>query len=527
MIKSNYKQSRRSNFKKGDVLLKALKGIRIYATSYSHEITGSNTVIIAKFSDEREVRFLIDFGIFQEKKWKDYNGKNPYNMEKIDFGIITHAHADHIGQFPRLQRSYFDGLIYCSKETKAYLPIMLNEVVTRLIEEQKRTIKSNKIEKENRKKEKRAKCGSIGKKDHKRGLKGKTKKQSKYELKSTELLYSKDDAKDFVRNVKAVKMETTFSPKEGVKVTFYPNGHVSGSVITIVDIYDETETITLCITGDLGLKNELTGMETYLPTEVVNRVSFVICESTYGGDTEKLVLDNEDKKLEEVIKRAYDEGKRIVVPSYAFEKPMSFRQQLDKKTKDSSVSEYLQTMPVFFDTKLGIKFQEKMEQEIPSIKEYKPFKLVTTPDMRNMVKSQKLPYILVCTSARMNQGSILSYLEFLEDKNTIILFYCGYIPSHVQNYMALPKGKEIQIHGKIVKLNAEFEIVKASAHMDRKELIEFLLQFKNVKAIFFHHGTNSGKQSLVDEMTQNGIVAQNLLYSRTVKLNKFGIQKIY
>jgi len=101
--------------------------IWMYVSSYSEEVTGSNTYVKVNWADGREVKFVIDCGLFQECKWEVHNSeKFPYNAEDVDFAIATHFHADHIGRFPYFMNEGFSGKIYTTRESKTMFPKMLN-----------------------------------------------------------------------------------------------------------------------------------------------------------------------------------------------------------------------------------------------------------------------------------------------------------------------------------------------------------------------------------------------------------------
>ena len=56
--------------------------LKVYVTSYSEEVTGSNNHVKIQWPDGRSVCFLVDCGLFQEKEHNHINAsKLPYNPE--------------------------------------------------------------------------------------------------------------------------------------------------------------------------------------------------------------------------------------------------------------------------------------------------------------------------------------------------------------------------------------------------------------------------------------------------------------
>lgn len=524
--------------------------ILIYVTSESHSITGSNTLIDIVYPETNEnaplkkVRFMVDYGLIQDEAYQNENGKILYNAEEIDFVICTHAHTDHVGLLPYLLKRKYQGKVYCSQRTKDYIKTMLDETASIMENDYKREINKNRRASENSKKNK--KNGKPGKKDKiqrdkdkkpKGCFKGKKRKEAvgkqKREVKEQpcipKMLYSKEDIKDFMRIVYSTEYCKTFTPEEGVEVTFYENGHVDGSVITVIRAFDQENETYFLVTGDIGVENTLTGMKSIVPKSLAEKISFVISEATYGS-AEFVNVETEKVRFKEIIKRAYNEQKRIVCPWYAFERPIVGMKEIDNLKNDPEMSPYLEHMPIYFDSKLGIKFMKVMQKKFKEedLEFLENTRLVQTADERKALKIFKTPYIVFLTSGRFNQGSILAYPEFLEDSKTIFLFG-GYVPPKVQNYMALEKSSTIRFGGEDLKLNAKMESVKCfSAHMQKHELLEFLSQFKKAKTIMFHHGEDEAKMQMSVAINDAGIAkGHNLLYGKTVIIENGEIIKIF
>ena len=64
------------------------------------EVTGSCIIVIVKFPNGETLIFVVDCGLFQEKKYDELNSVLPFNPENIDFCLVTHVHVDHVGRLP-------------------------------------------------------------------------------------------------------------------------------------------------------------------------------------------------------------------------------------------------------------------------------------------------------------------------------------------------------------------------------------------------------------------------------------------
>src|SRR5690348_3097721 len=85
-------------------------------------VTGANFLL-----ETATTKSLIDCGLLQGVQGSDEVNKSefPYEVEKIDYLFVTHAHTDHIGKIPKLVKDGFRGKIYSTPLTKMIAEIML------------------------------------------------------------------------------------------------------------------------------------------------------------------------------------------------------------------------------------------------------------------------------------------------------------------------------------------------------------------------------------------------------------------
>ena len=60
---------------------------------------------------------------------RDVYAPFPYEVEKIDALVLTHAHLDHVGRIPRLVKSGFRGKIFMTPPTKDLAELILRDSV--------------------------------------------------------------------------------------------------------------------------------------------------------------------------------------------------------------------------------------------------------------------------------------------------------------------------------------------------------------------------------------------------------------
>ena len=502
--------------------------IKVYVTSYSEEVTGSNNHVKVEWPDGREVSFIVDCGLFQEKEHNHINiNKFLYRPENIEFTIATHVHTDHVGRYPYLYREGFKGKLYCSYGTAQLLPVVLCETAERLEDEFRLDMKRYK-----ECKEKARACKSrirgCGKKDKPRREKRKKKaKDQKNTIKHPVLLYDKGDIEVALSNVVVQKLNEPFSPYEGIEVTFYPNAHIGGAVITVCRIFDESEEIYLLFTGDLGLTNPVTNVVTDIPEEVAKKINIIVSESTYGSAELSKKMDKERKKHMEIIKEVQRKNGTIMYMSNSLERPLRLGVDLRDMQQESEIMKEINTFDIYFDSTFGIKCLKKYLKLYG--KDYLPEYFSTIDkDSREQALAASGPKMVICTSPRLYQGSFLNYGARMLENSNVTLIFVAYVPDEIKNIISLPKGTEIDFMGQKVTLRCKrYQFGYYSSHVSTEEMDSFLSQFTNVSTLLFNHGTHDSKNNYAIRYKKMSNTTHNLLYGRTVMLTKDRIEKYF
>ena len=91
---------------------------------------GAQTVTGSKYLIETEgYNLLLDCGMHQGKRAvaNQLNKTLPFDAQKINAMILSHAHADHCGMLPILVKEGFLGKIYCSAATADIAKFILED----------------------------------------------------------------------------------------------------------------------------------------------------------------------------------------------------------------------------------------------------------------------------------------------------------------------------------------------------------------------------------------------------------------
>ena len=500
--------------------------IKMYITSYSEEVTGSNNHVKIEWPDGRDVSFVVDCGLFQESKHNHINSEPlRYKAENIYFAIATHVHTDHVGRFPYLINSGFAGLIYSSYETSMILPTVLSESYDRLEDEYRCNLKKYREQKLKARKSKLNARGR-GRKDFPRREKRKCRNEGE-NLRLPTLIYDRKDIENTMKRICVKKMNETFSPYPGIEVTFYPNAHISGAVITVCRVFDENEENFLLFTGDLGLTNPLTNVKTLVPDDVLRKIDVVISESTYGSADISKNTVKERAIHKEIVKNTFNKNGTIMYLSNSLERPLILGVDIKKMQEEVDTEEQLEKFNIYFDSTFGIQCLRKYVKLYG--KDYLPHNFnVVNKDSREDVILKKGPKMIICTSPRLFQGSFLNYgKRMLEDPNVTLIFV-AYVPEEIRNIISLPYGTEIDFLGEKVKLRCRrYQFGYYSSHVCTEEMDKFMSLLKGSTVLLFNHGNQDSKINFAKRYKTSNNTTHNLLYGKTVMITRNGIEKYF
>jgi metallo-beta-lactamase family protein len=298
-------------------------------------------------------------------------------------------------------------------------------------------------------------------------------------------------------------------------VYFNDAGHILGSAIINVKYLPNNKKIVF--TGDLGNS----------PTPLIRNVEFVadadylIMESVYGNRNHEGKIVRKEK-LKEVLVRIIERKGTLLIPVFSLEKT----QVLLHEMNDLIESKQIPSVPVYFDSPLGIKlteiyarqfqnFNEKVQARIKSGDDIFDFpKLIKTPNRKDsqQIHRTKGPKIIIASSGMSVGGRIMDHEKiYLPDPKNGILFI-GYQTMGSLGRDILEKKPTIRIDREIIPVKAQVEVVNGySSHMDSDNLVNFVSHTqKTVKKVFLAMGEYDSatflQNRLITELGVNAIV---------------------
>ena len=445
-------------------------------------VTGSNFLL-----EGAGKKIIIDCGLYQGKAKEERENYTdfPFNVNEIDYMLLTHAHIDHSGRIPKLYVDGYRGPIFATKATCDLCTIMLPD--SGHIQEMENVWQNKK----------RARVG-------------------KPELPP---LYTAQDAIDCLEIFKPVSYDEIIQLDENISVRFNDAGHMLGSSIIEVWIKENGEIKKIVFTGDLG-NNDIPLLDS--PT-MIDSADYVVMESTYGS---RLHNRNDDKAelFLNIVAETLDKGGNVIIPSFAVGRTQEILYELNKlkeqRTDEEFLKKYEKLMKatVYVDSPLAISatevfrqnmdlFDEEVRKEIEqgdNPLEFPGLKFTQTVDESKALNDDPHPHIIISASGMCEVGRIKHHLKHnLWNPNNTILFV-GYQAPGTLGAKIVSGEKKVKIFGEEIAVNARIEYIEGySGHADQEWLLNFVYSFiTKPKHIFLVHGELEGQKVLKEKIQQ-------------------------
>ena len=445
-------------------------------------VTGSNFLL-----EGAGKKIVVDCGLYQGKAQEEREnyGDFPYNVNDIDYMLLTHAHIDHSGRIPKMYIDGYRGPVYAHKATCDLCAIMLPD------------------------------SGHIQETENE----WRNKKRTREGKPALPPLYTAKDAIDCLEIFKPVAYDEIIKLDENISVRFNDAGHMLGSSIIEVWVNEEGETKKIVFTWDLG-NNDLPLLDS--PT-MIESADYLVMESTYGG---RFHNKNEDKAelFLDIVSETLDKGGNVVIPSFAVGRTQEIVYEINKLREKRNDEEFekkykkLMSAPVYVDSPLAISatevfrqntelFEEEVREEIKrgdNPLEFPGLRFTRTADESRALNENPEPHIVISASGMCEVGRIKHHLKhnLWDPKNTIL--FVGYQAPGTLGEKIVSGEKKVKIFGEEIAINARIEYIEGySGHADQEWLLNFIYSFiTKPKHIFLVHGEPEGQKVLKQKILE-------------------------
>ncbi len=441
----------------------------------AHTVTGSCYLL-----QTEETRFLVDCGMFQgAKTLKALNYADfPFDPEKIDFVLLTHAHIDHSGLIPKLVKHGFTGPIYATHGTIDLLSCMLPDAGH---------IQEFEVEQLNRRNAQRGRPEVTP-------------------------IYTVADAEASLRSCSPVAYDTWIEPTEGVRARFWNAGHILGSASVEIEVntgLQSPRTLRLLFSGDIG-----PDVKSFHPApESPGNLDYLICEATYGSrEREPMTLEARRDLLAAEVNAALNKNGVLIFPTFAVERTQELLADLLALIDGKRVRD----VPIFLDSPLAIRATEIFLDHADNLENGDEFRRAmrshrvrTTETVAESMMIERMDgsHIIVAASGMCDAGRIRHHLKNrLWRENTTVIMV-GYQAEGTLGRILQSGAKAVRIQGEEIKVRARIRTLDVySGHADGPALARWVEERGPVmRGTILAHGEEEGLSGLHARLTDLGL----------------------
>lgn len=425
------------------------------------EVTGACFLV-----ETIDVRFLIDCGMFQGGR--EAGSKNlaapGFDIDRLDFVLVSHAHIDHCGLLPRLTNFGFRGPIYATEATCDLLPIMLKD--SAYIQEKEAAWQTRS-------------------RRHRRRLQ-----------RDIAPLYTVAQAEACVRQVHGIPYDKEFQPHPMVRVRFLDAGHILGAAIVEVWIRERAKTKKLVYSGDLGQPSRPIVRD----PAPVDHADVLLVESTYGNRLHKDMGGTVDELVGVINDTLHRRHGNVIVPAFALGRTQDMLALLVEQTSKGR----LRDLKVFVDsplatraTEITLKHREVLDDTTRHLlalseRAQLPIHIRFVEDVEeskalNRVRSGA---VIIASSGMCDGGRIKHHLEHNLARRECSILFTGFQAAGTLGRRIVDGARTVKLFGESVLVKAQIHTLGGlSAHADRDALLAWLHRFKTApRDVYVVHG---------------------------------------
>jgi metallo-beta-lactamase family protein len=422
---------------------------------------GADTVTGSKYLISHDKhRLLVDCGLFQGVKQLRLRNRSPLPVapDQIDAVVLTHAHLDHSGYLPLLVKEGFTGKVHATPGTRDLCKILLPD--------------SGHIQEEDA-----SFANRHGFSKHAPALP----------------LYTRNDARACLKQIKATAFGKRISPIPGWFVTFQEAGHILGAASVLVEVAGRR----ILFSGDLGRSDDLI----MNPPAHAPLADTVLIESTYGDREHP--DDNLLGELAPLLRKVAGRGGVAVVPVFAVGRAQALLHAIALLKQRKEIP---RSVPVFLDSPMAVHTTHLFEQHLgehrltaqESHALTRSATMVASTDESKALARRRGPMVILSASGMATGGRVLHHLEhYLGDHRNMVIL-TGFQAPGTRGASLSDGAKTVRIHGRDIDIHAEIaQLQAASAHADSRQLIAWLKTMPGAPGqVYVVHGERRASDAL-------------------------------
>ncbi|MCK6476058.1 MAG: MBL fold metallo-hydrolase [Phycisphaerales bacterium] len=443
--------------------------MRITFWGAAGEVTGSCYLV-----ETDQARVMVDCGIHQGyPEAEARNRRVPWKRDlRLDAVVLTHAHLDHSGRLPLINRLPGEWRTFATPATAALTDILLEDSA-RLQEQD--TMLANR---------RRARAGKP----------------------LLTPLYTPRDAAESLSRLKSVAYQTPTQIAPGITIRFVDAGHILGSTSVEMIAEDAGRTRTIAFSADIGVP----GSPLLADPTPLDRADVVMLESTYG-DRDHRPMEQTLDELTAILREAERDGEKVLIPAFAVGRTQNLiyhMAQLHREGRINNLPVYIDSPMAIAATRLYLDHVDILDADARRLAEYKS-SLLRFPTLRysqSADDSRRLndlrgAAVIIAGSGMCNGGRIVHHLRHNLWKPGVHVVFTGFQGQGTLGRELVQRPSSVRIFGETVAVKARIHTLGGlSAHGGQSTLVDWASHLvgpgKPTPRFFLTHGEDGPRAAL-------------------------------
>ncbi len=424
---------------------------------------------------------LIECGMFQgPKSLRALNYRPfPFNPASLSAAILTHAHIDHTGLFPKLALAGFSRTAWTTEATRDLLRCLLPD------------------------------AGSIQEFDVARL----NRRNSRRDEPPVVPIYTRASAEASLDRIDTQPYDRWFEPMPGVRARLRNAGHILGSAFVELEIAAEPHPVRMTFSGDIGPQDKALQPDPAVPAAC----DVLVLEATYGNRERPRVGTAERRAmLARELTAGLAAGGNVIVPVFAVERTQEILDDIDQLKREGTLA----NAPILLDSPLAgkttdvfFRHRHALEGEDGRAFSGGTFRMIETVEQSRAIGRIHGGAIVLAGSGMCDAGRVKNHLrDHLWRTDSTVLFV-GYQAPGTLGALIRSGTPSVRIHGEEVHVRARIRTLDVySGHADRDELVQWARPtFRSLGTLMLVHGEPEALDGLGEAATAAGLERARLV----------------